>query len=214
MSSIFARYESNTSGADKNIKQDDEGETKALMAMLFQKGIKAEDLEILASQENYQLFIEAYAPLGNRNLKESILTRTLFMSRKEFQNLQGTFDKLNSESYTTDDIRTNLLSTYKEIILKYKGGNFDLSKIGDKSPDYFMSLITSLPPTGNKLFARKLNDLKDPKKTTDDELYKLKNIFSNITTRLKKIYKDPLSRMEQEEDDFYWVPESTFHIDE
>lgn len=209
MSSLLGRYEQNTQGAERGLQESNEEEVKQMMALFKERGISNSDLEKLASQENFQLFIQAYAPTVNRNLTEPIMVRTLFISRREFEQLSDAFDKLN-ESYSGSNMRENLVTTYQEIILKYKGsGNLD----PNFSLNDFMKLVTSLPPTGNKLFARRLEDLKNEKKTTLADLEQLKTAFYNINKRLKEIKKLKSARMEQEDDTFYWVPENVFHVD-
>ena len=59
-----------------------------------------------------------------------------------------------------------------------------------------------------------MDDIKSEKITKDVEIEKLKNIFYNINKRLKDLKKTKTARMEQEDDTFYWVPESVFHIED
>lgn len=213
MNDLLSRYEVNTTGADRGLDEGDEEQTKQLMAMFMDKGISEKDIEILASQQNFQLFIAAYAPLTTVKLKEPLLIRTLFMSRKEFDRLNETFDKLN-ESYSSDAMRENVVNTYKDIILKYKGGNVDLNSVAEKySVEDFMKLVTGLTAiSNNPLFKKSLAEIKNPKKTTQQEIESLKSAFYAIAKKLKEIKKNKIFRIEQEEDTFFWVPENAFQV--
>lgn len=211
MNDLLSRYEVNTTGADKGLQDGNEEETKQLMAMFMDKGISEKDIEILASQQNFQLFIAAYAPLTTSKLNEPLLLRTLFMSRKEFERLNETFESLNS-TYSAGAMRENVVNTYKEIILKYKGGNIDVNMIADRFKlEDFMKLVTGLSGlSNNPLFKKSLSDIKNEKKTTQQEIESLKSSFYAIHKKLLDIKKNKLFKIEQEEGTFYWVPETAF----
>jgi hypothetical protein len=211
---IIERYEGNTTGGIRGVKDgtEDTEETKQLMAMLMEKGFKPEEINQLANVQNFQLFIEGYASIVNKNLMYPILNRTLFINRNEYNDLVAIFENLN-DSYTTSNQRTNIVNTYKEIIKKYKGSasnevmeNFNLND--------FMRLVTGLSGISrNPLFKRSLEDIQNDKKTNADDLQKLKSGFNTINKNLKKIKGDKNYRLEQDNETFYWIPESVFHFD-
>ncbi len=214
MNQIIERYDGNTTGAAKGVKEgaDDQEETKQLMALFLDKGFKAEDIDQLANVQNFQLFIEGYASVSNKNLAQPVLTRTLFISRTEYQDLVDIFANLN-DSYTSSNQRTGAVNTYKEIIKKYKGssGKDDLL---DFNLNDFMKLVTGLSGIStNPLFKRSLEDIQNEKKTSAEELAKLKNSFALINSRLKKVKGNKNLRLEQGDESYYWIPESVFHID-
>ena len=182
------------------------------MALFLDKGFKAEDIDQLANVQNFQLFIEGYASVSNKNLAQPVLTRTLFISRTEYQDLVDIFANLN-DSYTSSNQRTGAVNTYKEIIKKYKGssGKDDLL---DFNLNDFMKLVTGLSGIStNPLFKRSLEDIQNEKKTSAEELAKLKNSFALINSRLKKVKSNKNLRLEQGDESYYWIPESVFHID-
>lgn len=211
MNKIWSLYDTKTSGVESNLTEEDEGEAKALRAMLSEKGITSEELDQLVTNDNYQVFFEAYTSTINKGLEEPLLKRTLFMSRSEFQRIRDIVSGLIDDNWTTDELRIQLESAIKEVVLKYKGGNFKATDLASKNLDYYWSLITSLPETGNPIFKRKLTDYKDSKKVPDDQIIKVKNAFIKVTSNLKKISNNPLYKISQYDDDFYWVPEDAFH---
>lgn len=212
LNSIISMYDQKTINSGKAAVEIDEEQRKQFIIMLKEAGIKEEDIETMANQENFQLFIEGYTTLVNTKLSHDLLTRTLFMNRREFQKLQDSFDRLNQSNIASTQ-RENLVDTYKDIILKYKGG-VDPKQLEGYDLNYFMTLVTSLPNTNNKLFNRSLADLKNIKKTPDEVIQKLKDNFYRINKRLKDLEKNEDYILEQDDETFYWVPETVFHIDE
>ncbi len=212
LNSIISMYDQKTINVGKAAVEIDEEQRKQFIIMLKEAGIKEQDIEIMAKQDNFQLFIEGYTTLVNTKLSHDLLTRTLFMNRKEFQKLSDSFEDLNQSNIASTQ-RDNLVNTYKEIILQYKGG-VDSKQLEGYDLNYFMSLVTSLPKTNNKLFNRTLADLKNIKKTPDEVIQKLKDNFYRINKRLKDLEKNKEYILEQDDETFYWVPETVFHIDD
>ncbi len=208
---LLSRYEENTVGKRQSTQSDEE-EIKQLM-LLFKGGDAApEIIEKLASENNFQLFIEAYAPLTSTKLNSQLMNRTLFLSSREFGRLEDAFNKLKTSTSAVND-RQGIVDTYKDLITTYKGGNVDAKTLVRFTTDDFMSLVTSLPPNNNPLLKKSLKELEDPKKTKDDYIEKLKKNFVKMSESLKQLKRDPRYRMEQDDETFYWVPEKTFHID-
>jgi hypothetical protein len=207
--SVINRYDENTVGTRTSSNIDDE-EKKRLILMFKSMDVPDDICEKLANENNFQLFIQAFAPLGSTKLKNQLLIRTLFLSSKEFDRLVDSFDKLKDGA--AQDQRTGMINAYKDIITAYKGGNVDAKKLDNFSPNEFMKLVTSLPPNNNPLFKKSLNDLNNPKKTSDDDIDKLKKVFITMGNGLKKLKKLPIYKMEQDDETFYWVPEVTFQI--
>ena len=213
INSIIERYEGNTTGGIKGMKDgvEDTEETKQLMAMLIEKGFKPEEINQLANVQNFQLFIEGYASIVNKKMITPILNRTLFLNRNEYNDLVTIFENLN-ESYTTSNQRNNIINTYKEIIKKYKGSASN-SDLEDFNLNDFMKLVTGLVGISrNPLFNRSLEDIQNEKKTNADDLQILKNGFNNIYKNLKRIKGDKNYRLEQDNETFYWIPENVFHF--
>ena len=217
---IVERFEGNTTGAQKGVKEgageENEEETKQLMALLKSLNYSDSDIEQISNVQNYQLFIEAYTTIKNKNLSEELLTRTLFMSQREYQNLIEIFEKLE-DNYSTSNNRTNVVATYRNIILQYKGGdgtNLDNNATNSFTMNDFMKLVTGLSGISqNPLFKKSLVDIENPKKTSDDEIAKLKTAFFNINKQLKEVKKNKSYLLVQDDGLFYWIPEKVFHVD-
>jgi hypothetical protein len=212
MNELLSRYDHNTTGAERGIKDlQNEEQTKQLMALFQDKGYSDKDIEALASEQNFQLFIEAYATTYNKNLSEPILNRTLFVTRGEYQSMTESFGRLE-DSYSSSNVREGILNTYKEIILKYKGG--EMKDVENFTPNEFMKLVTGLSNiSNNPLFNRSLADLNNVKKTSDEDISKLKSTFFNIDKKLKEVKKDKTAILDQDDETFYWIPETVFHVE-
>ena len=78
----------------------------------------------------------------------------------------------------------------------------------------FMKLVTGLSGISqNPLFKKSLVDIENPKKTSDDEIAKLKTAFFNINKQLKEVKKNKSYLLVQDDGLFYWIPEKVFHVD-
>ncbi len=206
---FLSLYDETTIGTRSASDFTDE-DRKRLLLMLKNLDIPDNVSEKLVNENNFQLFIQAYAPLKTPKLTEQLLIRNLFLSNREFQRMTEVFDKLREGS--SESQRTGLINAYKDIITVYKGGNVDAKKLDKFSSNDFLKLITSLPPNNNPLFKKTINDLEDSKKTSDEDIEKLKKVFINMGLELKKLSKNPMYKMDQDDETFYWVPENIFHI--
>lgn len=207
--SYLSLYDETTVGA-RSISESSDEDKKRLLLMFKGLGIPDNVCSKLVNENNFQLFILAYAPLKTPKLKEQLLIRNLFLSNREYQRLIESFNKLRDVS--SEGSRTGLINAYKDIITSYKGGNVDAKKLDKFTSNDFLKLITSLPPNNNPLFKKTINDLNDYKKTSDEEIDKLKKVFINMGLDLKRISSNPLNKIEQDDETFYWVPEKIFQI--
>lgn len=212
ITAMLSKYEQGTTGTDRQIDEDNESMNKQLMVYLRRLGINDNDAERLATKQNYQIFIEGYASLINKNLNENLLEYTLFMSKTEYNELAEKFRKLEDFTSISTETREEMINHYKDIINAYKGGNMKLDEADGWTLDKMYSLITTLPETGNPLFKKTLKEMKDPKKTPDAMISQIKSQFSQINMRLTKIRKNEMYKMSGDDDDFYWVPEKTFQF--
>lgn len=217
MTDILAAYQTNTTGADKRVSGiddvDQQNNQKAMMAYMQAVGIDPEDVEVLANNENYQLFLPAYVPVTTKKLINPLMVRTLFVSRKEFERLDDIFAKLN-DSYATQSVRDNVVLTIQQIILEYKGGDQQLDDLKEFTLDDFMKIVTGLSMiSNNPIWKYNLNDLKNAKKISSAEIEKLKNIFYSIHKRVKGIGTNLNYRIIQDDMEYMWVPEFAFQTE-
>lgn len=213
LNSLFALYGQKTVGAKGTPEQIDESQVKQLMMMLQDGELPDDVSEILASHDNFQLFIQAYAPLGSKKLVNQLLNKTLFMNSYEYDRLKQSFEKL-TEAQVPSAVRIALREAYQDIIVQYKGGNVDSKTLNNFTADDFMKLVSSLPPTNNKLFKKSLKDLSSEKSTPDDEIMRLRNSFDNMYKQIKEVKKRKTNQMEQDDEVFYWIPEKVFQIEQ
>jgi len=210
LNELLAAYEKNTVSGSKEMSAENIEQIKQLAILLQEAGIPKDDIDKLAEQENFQLFIEAYTTIEHKSLSNQLMTRTLFMQRKEFQRLTDAFDKI-AEATTVSSQRDAIISAYKTIINSYKG-EIDQKILDNYSLDDFMKLVTSLPKTNNPLFDITLKEMRDNKKTKDEEIQKIRNAFNNIKKGLDEVKKKDRYHYETDDETFYWVPENIFKI--
>jgi type VI secretion system TssR-like protein len=203
---------------ERTVGTNSSSETSASDLKEFRAYLKAtyqmtdEDIEQMSSHENYQLFLEAYAPLKCKKLSDPILKRVLFMHSKEYDRVKEAIQKLAS-CYTGSILRQCIYDAFLQIMMDYKGGNVDTKQFEDASPEKLMMLLTGLP-TNNQLFVKyKLKDIKDIRKVPDEEINLLRINFNKILEKLNEIRKHSKNKLEQYDETFYWVEEEALHVD-
>jgi hypothetical protein len=204
-------YKENTiTGRKEDVNENRIEQQKQLAAMLTDAGISSDAIDKLSEQENFQLFISAYTSIENKNLANQLLLRTLFMQKKEFERLQESFD-LIADASSTDAQRIAVTNAFQQIIVSYKGV-MDPKEVANFTSDDIFKLITSLPKTNNDLFKISLKDLRDVKKTPDEDIRKLSQDFNNISRSLKEVRKNKIYHYDTDDETFFWVPESVFRL--
>ncbi|MEP7170929.1 MAG: hypothetical protein ABI855_16290, partial [Bacteroidota bacterium] len=174
-------------------------------------GYDEKDIENFLSGKTFKLFIEGYTALSSRDLKYPIFNKTLFLSDREFGRLKSDFEKLTVGQGTAEESKEAIEASYKSIIKAYKGGDITDKQFNNTKFSDLLYWITNLPVT-NKLFDMKIHDIKIEK--DEDKVRKIGTSFIGMYKRLQAIENDPYSIYEEKDRVFYWVKESTFHIDD
>ncbi len=200
-------------GKDKASSQEDESRMKEFQSWLIDAKISPETIQKLSTMDNYQLFIEGYTALKPKTAVNPIFERNLFVADKEFMKLFDMIEKV-TDAFSGSDKRTAVVAACKEIIFTYKGPMDE--KLKDKySIDDIYNMITGLKgATVNKLFKKSLKDIQNDKLTPPAEIEKMYASFFRVFEGLRQLKRNELNRYEQDDQLFYWIPESKLSIDE
>ena len=197
-------------GTEKKIVED-ESQLKEFQSWLMDEGFSQNVIDKLSTMNNFQLFIEGYTALKPKDATYPIFERTLFVAEKEFQKILESLEKLGG-SYAPGEKRRGVVEASKNIILAYKG-KMDDAQIEKLTIENVYNLITGLSTT-NQLFKKKLKDIENPKTTSDQEIDKLQTSMQQVFRKIKEVKKNPNYKYEQDDQLFYWVPESKLNVEE
>ena len=209
-----AKFDQNMVGTGKNAQSnDDEDRIKEFQSWLYDAGITDATIQKLSTMDNYQMFVEGYTALKPKSASNQIFERNLFVAEKEFLKLFDMIEKV-TEAFTGTSKREAVVAACREIILTYKGPMDDKQK-DQYSLEQVYQMITSLKgQTNNKLFKKSLKSINSEKETSADEINKMYDSFHQVYERLKGLRRNPLNKYEQDDQLFYWVPESKLSVDE
>ncbi len=209
-----ALFDQNIVGTGKDANShEDEDRIKEFQSWLYDAGITDATIQKLSSMDNYQIFIEGYTALKPKSAINQIFERNLFVAEKEFLKLYDMIEKV-TEAFTASNKRVSIVNACREIILTYKGPMDDKQK-DQFSMEQVYQMITSLKgQTNNKLFKKSLKSLLSEKETTPDDINKMYDSFHQVYERLKGLRRNTFNKYEQDDQLFYWVPESKLSVDE
>ncbi len=195
-----------------NLSEEEESRMKEFQSWLLDEGVTSDVLQKLSTMNNYQIFVEGYTALKPKSAVNQIFERNLFVSDKEFISLYTNIEKV-ADAFSATERRKAVLQAFTEIIFTYKGPIDEKTK-ERYTPDEIYSLITKLSgATNNPSFKRSLREIADEKKVLNPEIDEMYQGFKRVEERLKKLKKDNNSQYYQDDQCFYWVPESVLTID-
>lgn len=178
--------------------------------MLRVKSLTKEEIGVLSSLDNIQLFIEAFTVLEfapNVGMNEPLLVRSLFMSSLEFSNLVEIIQRLSDASYGNP--REKLSNAIKQIQLNYIGGKMIQA----------ICLCLMISSEWQPVFQVIIKHLSIP------QMVQMKLKWISIESCLLKIFpkfniiwthsrKSKLYYNDRYGEKFYWVPEEFLYVSE
>ncbi len=208
---LIAKLDDGRSGSNRDIDYTVDQKKELILYMLGVKSLKEEDINILSSLDNIQLFIEAFTVLEfapNVGVNEPLLVRSLFMSSLEFANLKQIVDKLNDAGM--GNTREKLSNAIKQIQLNYIGGSINSRQypIGE-----ILKMATGVP-SYNKALKFTADDFLDERKVDAECLSILLEDFSKMQAKLEMVEKSTKYYNNRYGEKFYWIPEEYLYITE
>lgn len=210
LNKLLAKLDDGRTGS-KDVDYSPEQKKELILYMLRVKSLTKEEIGVLSSLDNIQLFIEAFTVLEfapNVGMNEPLLVRSLFMSSLEFSNLVEIIQRLSDASYGNP--REKLSNAIKQIQLNYIGGNMNSKQFTFN--DIFR-MATGVP-SYNKALKYTADDFLNETKVDLDCINALLEDFSKIQYNLEMIEKSKLYYNDRYGEKFYWVPEEFLYVSE
>jgi hypothetical protein len=172
---------------------------------LEEVGVQPERVQLLKG-EAFQLFTEAYAANGSAGAP--LFSPVLLVSKLEFGRLVASLKKLTAQSNTNEELRLNLINTWKEL-LKNSVGDLPDAEIEDMTFKELTEKVYGLPATNN-LLDRRLKELANKRKVSDAELNFYVNQIATKYNQLYRIFNENTGKYAFLSNDisYYWIDQS------
>ncbi len=155
---------------------------------------------------DYQLFVEAYAPLQVDKLENPIFKHVIFLTRQEFNELEKELEKLVDIGNTPSELREEIINAYKQILIGYYGTEAK-QEIANKTPAEVLEIVTGLPTTSDLLGKYTISELEDRRKVSDEEIQDIFFYMDEKLRALKKVVGNPDYFFRSRDQTYYWVPQ-------
>jgi len=155
---------------------------------------------------DYQLFVEAYAPLYIDKLDDPIFKHVIFLTRQEFNELEKNLEKLLDVSETPSKLREEIITSYKQILIGYYGSDAR-KEIADKTPAEVLEIVTGLPSASPLLTKYTIADIEDKRKVSDSEIQEIFYYMDEKLADMKRILGNPDYFFRSRNETYYWVPQ-------
>jgi len=152
---------------------------------------------------DYQLFVEAYAPVQIDQLEYPLFKYVLFLSDRELYDLERKIQRLIPAVSTPSEVREGIIRVYQEIINIHYGSDIPVTNM---TIGQTMKVIVGLPATSDLLNAYTLKDLMDNRKVSDDEIREIYYYIDEKLVGMKKIIGNPNYFFRSRDNTYYWVP--------
>ena len=156
--------------------------TPAIMLYLSETlGLDETQLQQIAGK-NYQLFMEAYAPIKLNSHTNSLFQYVLFLTREELATLVRDLGKLVDAS-NNSEARKAMVDAWVSL-LEAHVGNMNREEMQDLSMEEVGNKVFGIPATSSLLASQPLKDLEDRKAVPDNQF---RQYVSDIRDKLREI---------------------------
>ncbi len=155
---------------------------------------------------DYQLFVEAYAPLQVDKLEYPIFKHVIFLTRQEFNELEKELEKLVDVGNTPSELREEIINAYKQILIGYYGTEAK-QEIANKTPAEVLEIVTGLPTTSELLSKYTIAELEDRRKVSDEEIQDIFFYMDKKLQTMQKVVGNPDYFFRSRDQTYYWVPQ-------
>ena len=153
---------------------------------------------------DYQLFVEAYAPMQVDKLEYPLFKHVLFLTDRELYELEKTIKGLLIGG-SSSELREGVIRAYKEMITSHYGS--DISAMSNMTLAQAMEAVVGLESTSDLLNKYTLKDLEDRRKVGDDEIRDINYYIEDKLLAMKKVIGNPKYFFRSRDNTYYWVPQ-------
>lgn len=154
---------------------------------------------------DYQLFVEAYAPLQVDKLEHPLFKHVLFLTDRELYDLERKMLRLLPGESSGSQLRQGIINAYKEMIRNHYGS--DLSAVSGMTLGQAMEAVVGLPSSSDLLNSYTLKDLEDRKKVSDDEIRDIYYYVDEKLVEMRRVIGNPEYFFRSRDNTYYWVPQ-------
>lgn len=196
----------------KGFSQLGVGEMSATVKNVLNRlGKKAEDYDLISkfNGKNLQFFLPAYTTVRVNKLEKPVFKNVIFVSEDELYEMISTFNQLNQELPPAEQ-REFLFNSYSKLVIAYFGKDVGISeRLGSKSIDDVLAKITGLPSSSELLRTIIIDEIKDPKKVSDEKIDEAIRRVRLSYESLINVSRDPNGTMRSASEDgvYYWIPQ-------
>ncbi|MBK7850920.1 MAG: VWA domain-containing protein [Bacteroidetes bacterium] len=203
---ILSKWDAKVKGIGATaIKMDEE-----LYLLLKNSKIDPSAFQKLDVNTNFQIFVEAYASVKQNKLKKQLFNFVLFMDDDDLYDLIIQFRKLGNAT-TEQELRKNLVDSYKQLAISYYGSRESKSAINKKSLAEIMGLITGLPSRSELFTKYTISDLESSRTVTVQILKDIAGEINDIKTDLERIRSRHSYSFTSYDQTYYWIPAEALH---
>jgi len=154
---------------------------------------------------DYQLFVEAYAPLQVDKLEYPLFKHVLFLTDRELYDLERTIEQLLPPDPSGSELREGIILSYKEVIIRHYGS--DVSAVANMPLGKIMESVVGLESKSDILNKYTLKELEDKRKVNGDELREIYYYIEDKLLSMRKIIGNPDYFFRSRDNTYYWVPQ-------
>lgn len=203
---ILSKWDAKVKGIGATtIKMDEE-----LYLLLKNSKIDPSAFQKLDVNTNFQIFVEAYAAVNCSKLKKTLFNYVLFMNDDDLYDLIIQFRKLGN-AVTEQELRKNLVDSYKQLAISYYGAKESKSAINKKSLSEIMGLMTGLPSRSSLFTKYSISDLENSRTVTIQILKDIAGEINDIKTDLERIRSGKSYSFTSYDQIYYWIPAEALH---
>jgi|GEM_PF-1326424 len=151
---------------------------------------------------DFQLFVEAYAPMQVDRLEYPLFKHVLFLTDRELYGLETTLKKLVVPG-SPSELRENIERAYREMITTHYGS--DISKVANMTLGEAMEAAVGLPSTSDLLNKYTLKDLE---KISNDEIRDINDYIEDKLIDMRGVIGNPKYYFRSRDNTYYWVPQN------
>ena len=120
------------------------------------------------------------------------------------------FRKLGNAT-TEQELRKNLVDSYKQLAISYYGARESKSAINKKTLSEIMGLITGLPSRSDLFTKYTISDLESSRAVTVQTLKDIAGEINDIKTDLERIRSRKSYSFTSYDQMYYWIPAEALH---
>ncbi|MEM7374165.1 MAG: type VI secretion system protein TssR domain-containing protein [Bacteroidota bacterium] len=182
--------------------------TPAIMLYLSETlKLDQDQLQQIAGK-NYQLFMEAYAPVQVKGHGNSLFQYVLFLTRNELGDLARDLGRL-VDATNNFEARRAMVEAWISL-LEAHVGNLDRAEMEEMSMEEVSNKVFGIPATSGLLSSQSLKNLEDKKAVPDHEFHKYVNQIREKLQEIEKIFHANNYKYSFMSNDrtYYWIEQT------